>query len=238
MKWFSLIVSPIISSCEEILTYLKSKKEVHLVKKFLIPILAVALVASVAMAADLAQPAAGGTIIADFEEFNGVIDNPKAEQPAQGPYVWWIYNDADAGKSSSIRGEIVNDAVHGSKALKIGWTLDGWTGLGWMPNDPKIVWDWSQYKSLSFWVKSSGSKERFVIELDDVNKEVFWSALVKADSTEWTKVVIPFKQIRARSEWQPADAKKNSVIDWPVQMQIVPQTKEGSVTIDYFEAIP
>jgi hypothetical protein len=196
------------------------------------------MVASVALAADLGQPTAGGIVIADFEEFNGVIDNPKADQPAQGPYTWWIYNDADAGKASSIRGEIVPDAAHGGKALKINWVLDGWTGLGWMSNDSKIVWDWSAYKSLSFWVKGGGAKERFVIEMDDVNKEVFWSTPVKADNTEWTKVVIPFKQIKARPDWQPADAKKNGTIDWPVQIQVVPQSKEGTVTLDLFEAIP
>lgn len=207
--------------------------------RLLILFLVVTMMCVLAYAADIAQPTPGALLVNDFEEFSGVVNKVTTDSPAQGPYTWWIFNDAAAGKGSTISGEIVSDAAHGSNGLKVKWLVDGWCGLGWRPTDPKISWDFSKFKTISFWVKGNGKKLRFYLEFDDANGENFWPTVIRVEGNEWTKVVIPIDQFKSRFDWQPSNTKVDKILDWPLSaIQIAPSNNKGEITIDMLEVEP
>lgn len=190
------------------------------------------------------QPTPGGLVLADFEGFNETLDTVTGQKGTTvGDVAWWCYDDKEGGKSSTIRLEPVADAVQGEKAIKITYQLDGWTGGGASPisQDPKeyaAAWDWSQYANLVFYVKGNGSKQSFLIEFADQDGEAFRSPEQKINNTEWTKVVIPLKSFKSRTDWQP-QVKVNRKFEWPCRSwQIVPLSTKGELSFDLFEVTP
>lgn len=209
-------------------------------KKSVLLIVALILVTVTAMAADVAQPTAGGMMVANFEGFEG-SRGVGGDSPIFDKVVWASYDDTGAGKMSKMLGEVTNDAANGSKAIKVTWTLDGWCGMifGGQDYASNPAWNWSNYKAISFYIKSAdGKKVNMILRLADANDERFGGPLVKV-TPDWQQVVIPFDKFKARSDWQPDTSKRDTFLDFPIrEMEFAPQSPKGSVIIDMIEAIP
>lgn len=209
-------------------------------KKNVLLIVALILVSITAFAADVAQPTAGGMMVANFEGFDGTL-SVGGGSPVFEKTIWSAYNDADASKGSKIAAEVTNDAANGSKAIKLTWTLDGWCGMivGGEDYANNPTWNWSNYKNLSFYIKSADDKKaNLVVRLSDVNDERFGSPTIKV-TPEWQQVVIPFDKFKARSDWQPNTAKRDTFLDFPIrEIEFAPQSPKGNVIIDMIEVTP
>lgn len=215
-------------------------------KKIVISLIALmSICGMVAFAADFAQPTPNSVVLCDFEGLSAdtVIDtkNPGQEYNAIPDQVQiFYYNDAGAGKTSNILATVVKDAAQGSQALKIDWKLDGWCGIGLQAPVDKTapMWNWDNAKSITFYAKSAnGKKAAFVIGIADANDERFRIALkTEVNGDQWTKFILPIDKFKARGDWQPDKAKRNTMIDSPgTQFELCPLSSTGSIIIDYIE---
>jgi hypothetical protein len=199
----------------------------------------------VAFAADFAQPTPNSTVIYDFESLpaDTVIDTktPGQEYNVVPDQVQlFYYDDAAAGKNSHISATVVNDAAQGNQALKIDWKLDGWCGIGLQSPAGMTgpMWDWENAKSITFYAKSAdGNKASFVIGVADAGDERFRVAMkTEVQGDQWIKFVLPMERFKARGDWQPDKAKRNTFIDSPgTQFELCPLSAKGSIIIDYIE---
>lgn len=201
---------------------------------------------SLVFAADIAQPTPGGMLLTDFEDFTATVDSTDAKSADNGKYTSICWDDKDGGKKSTIKFEVVGDAAQCQKAIKVTYKLvsGGYAGGGWVPTstDPKVIsamMDWSKYKNLSFWVKGNGTKQSYIMELDDKDTEGFRSLVQTIESTQWTHVVIPFSAFKSRTDWQPKGITANRIFDWPAtEWQIAMVSGSGELCFDLFEVTP
>lgn len=215
-------------------------------KKIVVGLLAlISLFGMVAFAADFAQPTPNSVILCDFESLaDGTAidskDTSKEYITTPDQVSIFFYDDGAAGKSSHLTANVVNDAAQGSKGLKIDWTLDGWTGIGLQSPAGKTgpMWNWENAKSITFYAKSAdGKKAAFVIGVADANDERFRVAMkTEVSGDQWVKFVLPMNKFKARGDWQPDKAKRNTFIDSPgTQFELCPLSAKGSIIIDYVE---
>lgn len=214
-------------------------------KMFWILIAIVALSGISVFAADIATPTPNSVLLCDFETVpdGTVLDSkkPGIDCPVVPDQVgMFYYADADAGKNSNIKATLVSDAAQGKKAMQIDWTLDGWCGYGLQAPVGKTgpMWNWENTKSITFYAKSAnGKKAAFVIGIADAGDERFRVAMkTEVNGSDWVKFVLPMDKFKARGDWQPATAKRNTMIDSPgTQFELCPLSGKGSIIIDYIE---
>lgn len=214
-------------------------------KKIVIGLVAlISICGAVAFAADFAQPTPNSVVLCDFETIpDGTVLNSKQVQdcpviPDQVSIFY--YDDASGGKNSNLTATLVADAAQGTKAMKIDWRLDGWAGFGLSAPTGKTgpMWDWSKAQSITFYAKSAdGKKASFAIGIADAGDERFRVAMkTEVSGDQWTKFVLPMNKFKARSDWQPNTAKRNSDIDSPgINFEFCPMSVKGSVILDYIE---
>ncbi len=97
---------------------------------------------------------------------------------------------------------------------------------------------WTDYSGISFYVYGTNSKAKIAFDVKDSGGELF--RFITEDYTAgWKKVVVSFDKFIARDDWQPQDADKNGVIDFPVksfQFEPLPVSK-GTLYFDTVELI-
>ncbi|MBU1125935.1 MAG: hypothetical protein KKC84_07900 [Candidatus Omnitrophica bacterium] len=156
--------------------------------------------------------------------------------------------DFGAGNGSAV--QVVADAQiknTGAQSLKV--TYDAISGgymyvargLGldaknscWLLKPEEIAWD--SYKSLTFYMYGQDSKAQVAFDVKDNGNEM-WRFFVEDNFKGWKKVVCPFEQFFARSDWQPDSADKNEAIDFPLksfQFEPLPEA-EGILYFDTVE---
>lgn len=219
-------------------------------KKFLgCLILVIAIFGTVVFAADVAQPTPNSFVLTDFEDFPVIVrDSTQIDDSQQDltvqpkDLVWFVYGDKSSGRKSQIVASIVNDAVHGSKAMKLSWTLDLYCGAG-ISTEKSLpsaypIWNWSKAKSISFYVKGiAGQTTYFSIGLGDKDDERFrYMGRFKVEGDQWQKIVCPMESMKIRTDWQPRGIKRNYVFDVPgTLVEFIPFAEKGEITLDYFE---
>jgi uncharacterized protein YcfL len=158
--------------------------------------------------------------------------------------------DFGAGNGSNVQVVASSDIKNsGNQSLKIeydavaggyiyvarGSGLDA-ANANWMvkPGDVK----WEEYSAISFYIYGTGSKAQIAFDVKDNGGEI-WRFITEDDFIGWKKVVISFDKFIVRDDWQPQDADKNGVLDFPVrifQFEPLPGTK-GTLYFDTVELV-
>jgi hypothetical protein len=158
--------------------------------------------------------------------------------------------DYGAGNGSSIEVSAATDVVHGGKqALKVTfdavsggymWVARGFDlnakGTGWLLDYKDI--NWNKYNALAFYMYGSDSKTRIAFDLKDNGNEM-WRYIIEDNFKGWKKIICPFNEFFARSDWQPDNADKNVTLDFPLksyQFEPLPEAK-GTLYFDDVELV-
>ena len=158
--------------------------------------------------------------------------------------------DFGSGEGSSVEVTAAKDIKYqGEQSLKITYdAISGgymWIARGfgldaknskWLVENTKIKWN--RYNAFSFYIYGSNSKARICIDIKDSQDEM-WRFIFTDDFTGWKQIICPFKGFFARSDWQPATADVNGIIDFPIKSyQLEPIAKaKGVLYIDNVELI-
>ncbi len=132
--------------------------------------------------------------------------------------------------------KVIYDAVPGGYIyVAKGIGLDA-KNAGWLVK-PELI-DWKQYNALAFYMYGSNSGTMVAVDLKDNGNEM-WRYMVTDDFTGWKQIVCPFADFYARNDWQPDNADKNGVLDFPLksyQFEPRPETR-GTLYFDDVELV-
>ncbi len=158
--------------------------------------------------------------------------------------------DFGSGEGSSVDVTASKDIKYqGNQSLKIAYDAIGggymWIARGfeldaknssWLVKHTKIKWN--NFDAFSFYIYGSNSKTRVSIDIKD-NTDEMWRFIFTDDFSGWKQIVCPLKDFFARSDWQPATADVNGIIDFPVKSyQFEPIAKaKGTFYVDNVELI-
>ncbi len=159
--------------------------------------------------------------------------------------------DYGAGNGSSVELTASTDIKHsGKQSIKVTfdaiqngymWIARGFgldvKNAGWLvkPEDIK----WNDYNAISFYMYGSDSKTQVAFDIKDKGNEI-WRFMTEDNFTGWKQIVCPFKDFVARDDWQPDNADKNGVLDFPIksyQFEPRPEAK-GTLYFDQVELKP
>ncbi|MDD5129697.1 MAG: carbohydrate binding domain-containing protein [Candidatus Omnitrophica bacterium] len=158
--------------------------------------------------------------------------------------------DSGAGNGSSVQVSAATDIKNsGNQALKVvydavsggyiyvarGSGLDA-KNANWKikPSDIK----WEDYSAISFYVYGTNSKAKIAFDVKDSGGEI-WRFVTEDDFTGWKRVIVTFDKLMVRDDWQPQDADKNGVLDFPIkifQFEPLPGSK-GTLYFDTVELV-
>ena len=156
--------------------------------------------------------------------------------------------DFGAGNGSTINVAASTDIKQtGSQAIKLeygaiaggymwaarGFGLDAKNAGCWLKKSEEI--NWKDYNAIAFYMYGQGSKAMIAFDMKDNENEIF-RFLVEDNFNGWKQIVCPFAQFSSRSDWQPGNANKNDIIDFPVksfQFEPLPENKD----ILYFDTV-
>jgi hypothetical protein len=158
--------------------------------------------------------------------------------------------DFGAGNGSSIQvSESTEIKNSGTKSLKVDYEAVPrgymYIARGFGLDAKNTNWDikpadikWAEYSAISFYVYGSDSKANIAFDVKDAGGEI-WRFTTVDDFTGWKKVVCSFDKFIVRDDWQPQDADKNGVLDFPIkifQFEPLPGTK-GTLYFDTVELV-
>lgn len=155
--------------------------------------------------------------------------------------------DFGAGGGSSVEVEASADIKHsGNQCLKViynavpggyMWVARGFDleakNAAWQVKPQDIKWD--EYKAISFYMYGSDSQARVAFDIKDNGNEM-WRYIVEDNFIGWREILSSFDEFFCRTDWQPANADKNGVLDFPLknyQFEPLPESK-GTF---YFDAV-
>jgi hypothetical protein len=145
-----------------------------------------------------------------------------------------------AGTDQKVSGEqslkVVYDAVIGGYMwIAKGFGLDA-KNTAWLINTENV--DWKSYSAIAFSMYGTDSKIQVAFDLKDSGNEIY-RFVVTDDFVGWKQVVCPFTGFYARDDWQPDNADKNGVMDFPIksfQFEVLPEGK-GTLYFDKVELL-
>ncbi|MBI5145575.1 MAG: hypothetical protein HZA27_05290 [Candidatus Omnitrophica bacterium] len=158
--------------------------------------------------------------------------------------------DFGAGGGSSVEVTAATDIKYsGSQSLKVTYNaVSGgymWVARGFGLDAKNAAWiekpeliSWDKYNAISFYVYGSDSQAQIAFDIKDNGNEM-WRFLVGDNFKGWKQMVCPFNEFFARSDWQPDNADKNGVLDFPIksfQFEPLPEAK-GILYFDKVELI-
>ncbi len=158
--------------------------------------------------------------------------------------------DFGSGNGSTVQVSQATDIKNtGNKALKVvydavpggyiyvarGTGLDA-KNANWSvkPSDIK----WQEYSAISFYVYGNDSKTKIAFDIKDNGGEI-WRFITEDNFKGWKKVVCQFDKFIVRDDWQPENADKNGVLDFPIktfQFEPLPGSK-GTLYFDTVELV-
>jgi hypothetical protein len=158
--------------------------------------------------------------------------------------------DFGSGNGSSVQVSAASEIKNsGNQALKVDYDAvsEGYiyvargTGLdaknaNWEIKPLDIKWE--EYSAISFYVYGAASKGSIAFDIKDNGGEL-WRFIVEDDFAGWKKVVVGFDKFVVRDDWQPQDADKNGLLDFPIkifQFEPLPGTK-GTLYFDTVELV-
>lgn len=95
-----------------------------------------------------------------------------------------------------------------------GYDLDVEGAAAWLVSPQEI--DWPKYNALKVSMYGGNSGGVVALDIKDSGGEM-WRFLLDDDYQGWKEIVCPFEEFFPRKDWQPDDAKKNDIIDYPVK---------------------
>lgn len=180
-----------------------------------------------------------------FAEEQGLLIDDFENQLSAGPSGTV---DFGAGGGSSVEVTASSDTKHcGNQSIKV--TYDAvpggymWVARGFQLDVKNADWliksqdiDWKKYNAISFYVYGSDSGANIAFDIKDNGNEL-WRFMIDDNFKGWKKIICPFKEFFARSDWQPDGADKNSQLDFPLKsFQFEPRpVAKGTVYFDCVE---
>ncbi len=181
------------------------------------------------------------TILSCTQEQDLLIDD--FENPLSGGTDGTV--DFGSGGSSSVEVTADTDIKYsGNQSMKIDYNAAPggymWVARGFDLDAKNTQWliepqdiDWAKYSSISFYMYGSDSKAKIAFDIKDNGNEM-WRFMIEDDFKGWKRIVCPFNEFFARSDWQPNNADRNATLDFPVKsFQFEPQSEaKGTVYLD------
>ena len=136
--------------------------------------------------------------------------------------------DFGAGGGSSVEVSAASDIKYsGNQSIKVVYdAVSGgymWVARGFGLDAKNAAWllkpeeiKWAEYNSISFYMYGSSSKAWIAFDIKDNGNEI-WRFLVEDNFTGFKQIICPFKDFFPRDDWQPDNADKNTVIDFPIK---------------------
>lgn len=156
--------------------------------------------------------------------------------------------DFGAGGGSSVKVCASQDIkFSGNQALKVeydaasggymwvarGYNIDAKGAGCWQIKPEKI--NWKKFNAISFYMHGENSRRAIAFDIKD-SKQEMWRFIVKDDFIGWRQIICPFADFYARGDWQPGDADKNGILDFPVKSFQFEPRPEGRGIL-YFDCV-
>jgi hypothetical protein len=114
-----------------------------------------------------------------------------------------------------------------------GYNLDVKGAAKWLVAPQKIKW--RKYDAFVIYMYGRNSEGVIAFDIKDSGGEM-WRFLIDDDFRGWKEVVCPFNEFFVRKDWQPQEAERNEVLDFPIMsFQIEPRMPQKGVY--YFDCI-
>jgi len=137
----------------------------------------------------------------------------------------------------------------GKQSLKVTYeALPGgymWIARGFDLDAKNTAWllrpediDWQKFSAISFYMYGNDSKTKIAFDIRDNGFEM-WRYILEDDFSGWKRIIFPFNEFFARSDWQPDNADKNGILDFPLksfQFEPLPEAK-GVLYFDTVELV-
>lgn len=172
-------------------------------------------------------------LIDDFE--NSISAGPEGTVDFGSGGGSWIEVTSDSsikhsGKQSL---KVTYEAIAGGYMwIARGFDL-GAKNTAWLVKPEDI--DWQKFSAISFYMYGNDSKTRVAFDIRDNGFEM-WRFMLEDDFTGWKKIICPFNEFFVRSDWQPNNADKNGILDFPLKsFQFEPRPEAKGVL--YFDTV-
>jgi beta-glucosidase len=117
-------------------------------------------------------------------------------------------------QSGSQALKVTFDAVNGGYMwVARGFGLDA-KNAGWSVKPEEIKW--KDYSAISFYMLGTDSQAQIAFDIKDSGGEL-WRFMVTDNFKGWKQVVCKFADFTDRSDWQPDNADKNGLLDFPLK---------------------
>lgn len=142
----------------------------------------------------------------------------------------------DIKQSAEQSLQITYDAVAGGYMwVARGFGLDA-KNTNWLVEPDAITW--TSYSGIAFYLYGSDSGTTIAFDIKDSQNEM-WRTMIMDDFEGWKQIILPFEEFYARTDWQPDDAEKNDVLDFPIKSyQLEPKAvAQGVIYLDTVELV-
>ena len=156
--------------------------------------------------------------------------------------------DFGSSENSSLKVTASRDIkVCGEQSLKLDYELNP-SGYMWIARgygldikgaaqwliEPKDI-NWAEYNAFSLSMYGNSSRGIIAFDLKDSGGEL-WRFFLDDDASGWKEVICPLAEFFPRGDWQPENADRNEVLDFPIMsFQFEPRiTGKG---VYYFDCI-
>lgn len=98
--------------------------------------------------------------------------------------------------------------------------------------------NWQDFSAIAFYMYGSNSHTLIAFDVKDNGNEM-WRFMVEDNLSGWKQIICPFEKFFARSDWQPQNSDRNSVLDFGLksfQFEPLPVGK-GVIYFDCVELI-
>ncbi|MCX7927400.1 MAG: hypothetical protein N2606_04615 [Candidatus Omnitrophica bacterium] len=136
--------------------------------------------------------------------------------------------DFGAGNGSSVAVCASSDIKQsGNQSLKITYqAVEGgymWVARGFQLDAKNAVWlvkpetiHWEKFKGISFYMYGMNSLVDVAFDIKDNGGEI-WRYKITDEFTGWRKITCYWDEFFARNDWQPDNANKNRILDFPLK---------------------
>jgi hypothetical protein len=98
--------------------------------------------------------------------------------------------------------------------------------------------DWKLYRGISFYIYGTGSKASIAFDVKDKGGE-FWRFIFEDNFQGWKQIICSFDEFFVRTDWQPDNAEKSDVLEFPIMsFQFEPRPEaRGTLYVDQVELV-
>ncbi len=123
-----------------------------------------------------------------------------------------------ADKTIKVCGDQSLNIIYDLKPSGYMWIARGFgldvSGAALWETGPQDI-KWKNYKSFSLYMYGNNTGGVVAFDIKDKGGE-FFRFLLDDDFSGWKEIICPFDQFMVRADWQPDNAERNQVIDFPI----------------------